>query len=49
MEKTAMFYGHYADRELAITGLFAYNYNMPLAYLITVAAYFLLSLAFMVH
>ena len=49
MEQTVLFYGMYADRELAITGLFTYNYNLPVAYLVTVAAYFLTSLAFMVR
>lgn len=50
METTLMFYGSYADRELLVTSdWFTYHFNMPLAYLLTVVAYFLVSLAFIVR
>ncbi|ELU16986.1 hypothetical protein CAPTEDRAFT_22791, partial [Capitella teleta] len=47
MEKTVMFYGDYSDQTLAA---FAnWNYNMPLANIVIIAAIFLVSLLVMVH
>lgn len=46
MEKTVVFYGHYSATDLdgAIS-----NYDLKLAYLLCVVAYFVISLLFMVH
>ncbi|KAI0218466.1 Transmembrane channel-like protein 7 [Lamellibrachia satsuma] len=48
MEKTIMFYGAYSDKRVYMSTE-SYSYNLPLAFLITVLAYFLLSLVLVVR
>lgn len=48
MEKTIVFYGYYSASERDITGI-DYNYNMPLAYILCIVVYFVVSLCVMVH
>ena len=47
MEKTVLFYGYYADKELDFTEA-SYNYNMPFAYVTSINVVFIISLATMV-
>ncbi|KAK2185332.1 hypothetical protein NP493_240g06006 [Ridgeia piscesae] len=48
MEKTMAFYGDYRDTRVIVTNT-AHTYNLPLAYLLTVLACFLLSLILVVR
>ena len=48
MEKTMAFYGDYRDTRVIVTNT-AHSYNLPLAYLLTVLACFLLSLILVVR
>lgn len=43
-----MFYGDYADRDVQVRGT-EFKYNLPLAYLLTTAGYFIISLLVMVR
>ncbi|KAI0241785.1 Transmembrane channel-like protein 7 [Lamellibrachia satsuma] len=43
MEKTVVFYGAYSDKRVYVSSE-SYSYNLPLAFILTVLAYFLLSL-----
>lgn len=47
MEQTAVFYGYYSDQQ--VVAFSGWRYNMPLAYIIISAVYFLMSLVLMVH
>ena len=48
MEKTVVFYGAYSDQRVFISSA-SYSYNLPLAFILAVLAYFLLSLVLVVR
>ena len=48
MEKTIAFYGAYEDRRVVVAKT-SYNYNLPVAFILTVLSYFLLSLVLVVR
>ena len=48
MEKTVVFYGAYSDKRVFVSSA-SFSYNLPLAFILTVLVYFLLSLVLVVR